>query len=48
MLAENKNAFVADVHTKIFKTGVGWFDWGNSGLNPLEQKINGLVTGHRG
>jgi len=27
--------------------GVGWYDWGNSGLNPLEEKINGLVTGHR-
>jgi len=28
--------------------GVGWYDWGDSGLNPLEEKINGLVTGHRG
>jgi hypothetical protein len=22
--------------------GVGWYDWGNSGLNDLEMKINGL------
>jgi len=22
--------------------GVGWNDWGNSGLNDLERKINGL------
>jgi len=27
--------------------GVGWYDWGNSGLNDLEMKINGLKTGHR-
>ena len=25
--------------------GVGWYDWGNSGLNDLEMKINGLKTG---
>ena len=23
--------------------GVGWNDWGNSGLNDLEQKMNGLA-----
>jgi hypothetical protein len=22
--------------------GVGWYDWGNSGLNNLEVKLNGL------
>ncbi len=27
--------------------GVGWYDWGNSGLNDLEKKINNLTTGHR-
>ena len=28
--------------------GVGWYDWGDSGLNDLEKKINGLTSGHRG
>jgi len=23
--------------------GVGWYDWGNSGLNDHEMKLNGLV-----
>eukprot|EP00286_Rhodomonas_abbreviata_P029221 CAMPEP_0181299030 /NCGR_PEP_ID=MMETSP1101-20121128/6114_1 /TAXON_ID=46948 /ORGANISM="Rhodomonas abbreviata, Strain Caron Lab Isolate" /LENGTH=363 /DNA_ID=CAMNT_0023404123 /DNA_START=13 /DNA_END=1105 /DNA_ORIENTATION=+ len=27
--------------------GVGWYDWGDSGLNDLEMKINKLTTGHK-
>mmetsp|Transcript_15918 Transcript_15918/g.24788 ORF Transcript_15918/g.24788 Transcript_15918/m.24788 type:complete len:223 (-) Transcript_15918:196-864(-) len=27
--------------------GVGWYDWGNHGLNDLEMKMNELTTAHR-
>ena len=44
-IIHNFNVYEEDFHNHQYNInikGVGWNDWGNSGLNELEKKLNGV------